>query len=192
MSARNFRVRTNAAEDESFDRVGKTIVVIAVSHEVGGPLYRRTGVAHGNAETASLEHRDVIAAVANDCDLRQRNPQQPRNLQQRDAFVGERVGYIEIVRLRARHGGLIAKRGTHIALTLRENLEFLADANNLIGGIETLTKIVDQCRLKPHSALLEPDIWSVGIAHQPILPPENPDLHIARVEQTNGAPSGLR
>src|SRR5450830_24851 len=192
MSARNLRVRTIAAEDESFNRVGKTIVAIAVGHEVGGPLYRRTGVAHGNAETASLEHRDVIAAVANDCDLRQRNPQQPRNLRQRDAFVGERVGNIEIVRLRARHGGLIGKRGTHIALTLCENLEFLADANDLIGGIETLTEIADHCRLEPNGALLENYIWSVGIAHQPILPTENPDLNIVRVEQTNGAPSGIR
>src|SRR5450631_2304428 len=171
MNARNLYIRTIAAQDEPFGRIG---------------------VAHGNAETASLEHRDVIAAVANDGDLRQWNPQQPRNLRQRDAFVGERVGNIEIVRLRARHGGLTAKRGTHIALTLCENLEFLADANDLIGGIETLTKIVDQCRLEPHSALLEPDIWSVGIAHQPILPTENPDLHIVRVEQTNGAPSGIR
>src|SRR5665811_917406 len=156
MSARNLRVRTIAAEDESFNRVGKTIVAIAVGHEVCGSLYRRTGVAHGNAETASLEHRDVIAAVANDCDLRQGNPQQPRNLRQRDAFVGERVGNIEIVRLRARHGGLIGKRGTRIALTLREKFEFLADANDLIGGIEALSEIVDQCRLEPNSALLKP------------------------------------
>src|ERR1700690_4277559 len=192
MSARDLCVRTIAAQDESFDRVGKTIVAIAVSHEVCGSLYRRTGVAHGNAETASLEHRDVIAAVANDGDLRQWNSQQPRNLRQRDAFVGEWVGNIEIVRLRARHGGLIGKRGTHIALTLCENLEFFADANDLIGGIEALSEITYHCRLEPNGALLEPYIWSVGIAHQPILPTENPDLHIMRVEQTNGAPSGIR
>src|SRR5450830_80309 len=155
MNARNLYIRTIAAQDEPFDCIGEAIDVIAVSHEVRGPLNRRTGVAHGNAETASLEHRDVVAAVANDGDLRQWNPQQPRNLRQRDAFVGEWVGGIEIVRLRARHGGLIGKRGTHIALTLREKFEFLADANDLIGGIEALSEIVDQCRLEPNSALLK-------------------------------------
>ena len=87
---------------------------------------------------------------------------------------------------------MIGKCGPHIALTLRENLEFLADANDFIGGIEALSEIADHCRLEPNGALLEHYIWSVGISHQPILPTENPDLNIVRVEQTNGAPSGIR
>ena len=74
MSARNLRVQTIGTQDEPFDRVGEAIVAIAVGHEVSGPLYCRTGVAHGNAEAASLEHSDVIAAIANDGDLRQLEP----------------------------------------------------------------------------------------------------------------------
>src|SRR5664279_4521841 len=136
MNARNLYIRTIAAQDEPFDRIGEAIVVIALSHEVRGPLNRRTGVAHGNAETASLEHRDVIAAVANDRDLRKRNRQQLRYLRQRDAFVGERMGDVKVVRLRARHSRLIGKHGPRVALAPREDLEFLADADDLGSGIE--------------------------------------------------------
>ena len=98
-SDHNLRVRTIAAEDEPVDRVGEAIIAITVGHEIRGLPHFRIGIAHGNAKTTTLEHRDVIATVANDGDLRQRNHQQPRNLRQRDALVGERFGPLVIVGL---------------------------------------------------------------------------------------------
>ena len=124
-------VRTAAAEDEPLDRVGEAFFAIAVGHEIRGAPHLRTGIAHGNAETAPLEHRDIVAAVADDGDLRQRNGQQLRDFRQRRAFVGERMGDVEVVGLRTRDGGLIGERGTQIALTACEKLEIVADADDL-------------------------------------------------------------
>ena len=76
----SLRVRTLAAEDEPLDRVGEAFFAIAVRHEIRSLLHLRTGIAHGDAETAPLEHRDIVAAVADDGDFRQRNRQQLRDL----------------------------------------------------------------------------------------------------------------
>ena len=99
------RVRTIAAEDEPLDRVGEAILAIAVRHEIRCLLHLRTGIAHGDAQTAPLEHRDIVAAVADDGDLRQRNAQQLREFRQRVAFVGERMGDVEVVGLRTSDEG---------------------------------------------------------------------------------------
>ena len=115
--------RTTAAEDEPLDRVGEAFFAIAVRHEIRGLLHLRTGIAHGNAETTPLEHRDIVAAVADDGDLRQRNGQQLRDLRQCGAFVGERMGDVEVVGLRTGDGSIIGERGAHIALTPCEKLE---------------------------------------------------------------------
>ena len=60
--------------------LSEAIFAIAVRHEIRCPLHLRTGIAHGDAETAPLEHRDIVAAVANGGDFRQRNTQQLRDL----------------------------------------------------------------------------------------------------------------
>ena len=130
------RVRTTAAENEPLDRVGEAFFAIAVRHEIRGLLHLRTGIAHGNAETAPLEHRDIVAAIADDGDLRQRNGQQLRDLRQCGAFVGERMGDVEVVGLRTSDGSIIGERGAHIALTPCEKLEIPADADDLGGAIE--------------------------------------------------------
>ena len=74
-------------------------------------------------QTAPLEHRDIVAAVADDGDLRQRNGQQLRDLRQCGAFVGERMGDVEVVRLRTGDESAIGERGSHVALTSCEKLE---------------------------------------------------------------------
>ena len=71
----NLCVRTIAAEDEPLDRVSEIIFAIAVRHEIRSPPHLRTGIAHCNAKTTLLEYRDIIAAIADDGDLRKRNSQ---------------------------------------------------------------------------------------------------------------------
>ena len=56
-------MRAAATEDEPLYRIGEAIVAIAVRRENRFSLHLRTGIAHGDAETSSLEHRDIVAAV---------------------------------------------------------------------------------------------------------------------------------
>ena len=60
--------------------LSEAIFVIAVRYEIRCPLHLRAGIAHGDAETTPLEHRDVVTAVADNGDLRQGNTQQLRDL----------------------------------------------------------------------------------------------------------------
>ena len=152
-------------------------------------LHLRTGIAHGNAETAPLEHRDIVAAIADNGDLRQRNGQQLRDFRQCGAFVGERMGDVEVVWLRTSDGSIIGERGAHIALTPCEKLEIPADADDLGSTIEGGFEVLDDLRPKSHRPLLEADIRRVGVAHQPVLSAENPDLHPVRIEHVDRAPS---
>jgi hypothetical protein len=80
-------VRTVVAEDESLDRIGEAILLIAVGHEIRGPPHLRTGIAHRDGKTTPLEHGDIVAAIADDGDFRQRYSQQLRELRQCDALV---------------------------------------------------------------------------------------------------------
>ncbi len=54
------RIRAIAAEDEPLDRVGESVFAVAVGHEIRRRAHRRTGIAHGDAEPAALEHRDIV------------------------------------------------------------------------------------------------------------------------------------
>jgi hypothetical protein len=176
---------------EPVDRVGEAVLAIAVRHEIRSPLHLRTGIAHRNAKTTPLEHRNIIAAIADDGDLRQRNSQQPREFRQCDPLVGKRMGNVEVVRLRTSNGSLISQRGSQISLTLCNELEVLADPDDLGGYVEDMSEIVDHRRSEPHRVFLEPDIRPVGVPHQPILPAENPDLHLLHVEHVDRAPRDL-
>ena len=69
-----------AAKHKPRDGFGKAILIVAVGHEIRRALDLRAGVAHRDAETTALEHRDIISAVTNDGDLRWRNSQQLRKL----------------------------------------------------------------------------------------------------------------
>src|SRR4029077_14152030 len=117
---------------------------------------RRAGIAHRDAETAPLEHRDIVAAISEDGDLRHPYGQQMRKFGKRDSLVGKWAGDVEIVWLRACDGSLIGERGAHIALALRERLESRADADDLGGNVEGRSKILDDRWPEPHRALLEP------------------------------------
>ncbi len=180
------------AENESLDRIGEAILVIAAGHEIRGPPYLRTGIAHCNGKTTPLEHRDIIAAIADDGDLRQRNSQQTREFRHCDTLVGEWMCDVEVVGLRTNDGGSIGQRGSQISLTPCKKLEVSADADDLGSGVEEGSEILHQCRSEPHRALLEPDIRTVGVAHQPVLPVENPDLDPPRIEHFNRTTRELR
>ena len=73
----NLPMRTTATQDEPLDGASETIFAIAVSYEIRCPLHLRAGIAHGDAEPTSLEHRDIVAAVADGGNFRQRNTQEP-------------------------------------------------------------------------------------------------------------------
>ena len=115
--------RKIAGEDEASYRVGEAFFAIAVRDEIRGLPHLRIGIAHGDAQTAALEHRDIVAAIADNGDLRQRNGHQLRDLRQRGAFVGERMGDVEVVGLRTGDGSIIGERGAHIAFTPRDKVE---------------------------------------------------------------------
>jgi hypothetical protein len=66
-------MRTIATEDEALDRASETILAIAFSYEIRCLLHLRTGITHGDAETTSRKHRDIIAAVADGGDFPQWN-----------------------------------------------------------------------------------------------------------------------
>ena len=90
-----------AAKHKPRDGFGKAILIVAVGHEIRRALHIGISIAHRNAQPASFEHRDVVAAIADDGDLRGRDGEQLRQRGQRDALVGERMGEVEVVRLRA-------------------------------------------------------------------------------------------
>ena len=102
------------------------------------------------------------------------------------------MGDVEVVGLRTRDESAIGERGPHIALALFEKIEILADTDDLGGGIEGSAEILDDCRREPDRALLERDIRPVGIAHQPVLAAEDPDLYPAGIKRVDRAPSHLR
>jgi hypothetical protein len=148
-------VRTVATEDEPLDRVGEAILAIAVRHEIRFSLHLRTGIAHGDAETAPLEHRDIIAAVADDGDFRQRNSQQLRDLRQCDTLVGERVGDVEVVGLRTDDGSAVSRaRPAHCARTAREARNSLLTPTILAAASRAESEILDDCRPESHRAFL--------------------------------------
>ena len=89
-----------AAKHKPRDGFGKTILIVAVGHEIRRALHIGIGIAHRNAQAAPFEHRDVVAAIADDGDPDLRDTQQLRKLGQPNAFVGKRVGEIEVVGLR--------------------------------------------------------------------------------------------
>ena len=68
-------MRAIAAENEALNRASETILAIAFRYEIRCSLHLRTGIAHGDAETTSRKHRDVIAAVADGGDFPQWNTQ---------------------------------------------------------------------------------------------------------------------
>lgn len=72
-------VGTVAAEDEPCNRLGEAVLSIAVRYEIGRTPHIFAAIAHRDTEAAPLEHGEVVAAVAEDGDLRFRNSEQPRN-----------------------------------------------------------------------------------------------------------------
>ena len=72
---RHLPLRAIAVENEALDRASETILAIAFSYEIRCLLHLRTGITHGDAETTSRKHRNVIAAVADGGDFPQWNIQ---------------------------------------------------------------------------------------------------------------------
>ena len=88
-----------AAEDNFLDRIGKSIIAVAIRHKIRGLPHRGVGASHGDAKAAPFEHRDVVATVTDDGDLCQRNRQQLCELRERDALVRQRIGDVEVLGL---------------------------------------------------------------------------------------------
>src|ERR1700691_1520923 len=166
------RMRTAATEDEPLDRVGEAVVAIAVRHEIRFSLHLRTGITHGDAETSSLEHRDIVAAVTNGGDFCQRNSQQLRDFRQCRTLIGERVGDVEVVELRTYDEGAVAERGPYILLAMFENIEILADADDLCSGLKGRAKTLNDRRRHPYRVLIKRNIRPAGVAHEPVPPAE--------------------
>ena len=80
---------------------------------------------------------------------------------------------------------LLAKRGGQLAFALREKREIGADPDDLGGGIKRRPEIVDDRWPEAHRPFFQPDIGPIGVAHQPVLTAEYPDLDPSRVEQVD-------
>jgi hypothetical protein len=92
------------------------------------------------------------------------------------------MGDVEVVGLRTSDRSIIV-------LTPCEKLEIPADANDLGCTVEERVEALDGLRRKSHRQLLETDIRPVGVADQPFLTAENPDLQSVRIEHVDRAPS---
>src|SRR6476620_5193788 len=102
------------------------------------------------------------------------------------------MGDVEVVGLRTCDGTPIGERGAHIAVTPCEKVEVLADTDDLGGGIEVASKVLDHHRPETYGAFLFTDIRPARMANEPVLPAKHPDLHLVRIEQIDRAPSDLR
>ena len=185
-------VRRSAAENVAFDGFGKAVLAVGIGHEVRRALHLRIAIAHRNAQAAALEHRDVVAAITDDRDLVFRNAQQLRKLGQCDALVGERVGEVEVVRLRAGDRRPIRQREVGVLLQPGQEIEILADRHDLGDRVERAVKILDDDRRVPDGMLLEPHIGTGRGARQPILPAKQPGLGPVGVDDLDRLPCGRR
>ena len=86
------------------DRLGKALLIIGGRHQVGLGLDLVAGVAHGNAEARRREHRQIVAAITEHGDLACWDAHKLGQHGQRRTLVGDGVGDVEIVGLRACHG----------------------------------------------------------------------------------------
>ena len=60
-------------------------------------LHVRTGVAHGDAESARGEHQDIVWPIADRGNLRRWYPRHFRKTPHHVSLVGLRVGYVEVI-----------------------------------------------------------------------------------------------
>ena len=114
-----------------FDRLGETLIVIGVGDQIGLRLHLRAGIAHCDAETAFAKHQHVVRHVADRGDLVGRDREKLRQRRDDGAFVGVRVGDVEIVGLRAGRRRFCAERGLGILFAARDQLEIVAYADDL-------------------------------------------------------------
>src|SRR5665213_4005554 len=72
------RSRVGLAKNKFSYGISETFGLVAVGHRTCPRLYLVARIAHSDAKTSTLEHRDIIAAVTDDCNFRQRHAQQLR------------------------------------------------------------------------------------------------------------------
>ncbi len=103
-----------------------------------------SGLAYpSQCSAATLEHRNVVGAIADGGNLGRQDTEHFREAGQRVALVGMRVSKIEIVGLRAHGRRPLRERGTCVLLQPGQEIEIVADSDNLGGGIEATAEILD-------------------------------------------------
>src|SRR5258708_22745756 len=87
------------------------------------------------------------------------------------------MGDVEIVRLRASRRNLDAQRVLRILLAPRDEVEIIADTDDLHRTVESCSEIVDDSRRELDSPLLARDVRCLGVANEPIVAAIDPDVH---------------
>src|SRR3954447_10822945 len=137
-----------AAENEALDCLGEAFFSVRVGRYIGLRLHLLGGIAHGNAETGTLEHQNVIGRIANGCDLRWRNSEMGRQIVNNGALVCILVGDVEVIWLGPIGRRLSAEGGLDICFALTDPLEIVADASDLRNCIKPVVEIRHDGRLE--------------------------------------------
>ena len=152
---------------EFLDGFGESFLFVCGSDVGGRCLNFGARVPHRNAHPALLEHQNVIRHVSDRCYLPHWNVQQSRYREHDLALVSQRMGHIEVVRLRACCGNVHPAGLLNILFAFRYAAVVIADADNLGHAGEESSKRLDHRWSKLHRPLLAGDVSSIRVAHEP-------------------------
>jgi hypothetical protein len=108
-----------AAQDELLNRVGKSFCFVGGGNVIGLLLHFSAGVAHGNAQPATLKHGYIVGHIADGGNFRSGNVQQLREAIDHGSLVGLGMGDIQVVGLRSRCRHLFSSRQMASCLTAK-------------------------------------------------------------------------
>src|SRR5262245_2425555 len=163
-------------QNEPFYGMRKALVVVGLGDCTCPPLYLIARITHGNAEARALEHQDIVGLVTDRCDLRSRYSEGPREVVSNEALVCIVVRDVEVVRLRASRGGVLADACPDIGFAALDEVVVVTDADDLHDLIQSAVKVLDDFRWKLDRPRLAIDMRCLGIAHQPVIAGIDPDI----------------